>query len=78
MDYSAQISQRKKPRLNSMVALITRSSLIGELDVDLKEYVEHEAEYCVKVLSTDYFTTVQNSNTFVFIVVVFLGFPSKM
>ncbi|GFY57251.1 hypothetical protein TNIN_4101 [Trichonephila inaurata madagascariensis] len=39
-----------KSHLNSMVALITMSSLIGVLDVGLKEHVEREVEYWVKIL----------------------------
>ncbi|GFW00034.1 hypothetical protein TNCV_3568241 [Trichonephila clavipes] len=42
--------KESKSHLNSTVASITRSSLIGILDVDLKEHVECEAEYCVKIL----------------------------
>lgn len=42
--------EESKSHLNSMVTLITRSSLIGVIDADLKEQVEREAEYWVKVL----------------------------
>lgn len=42
--------EESKSHLNAMVALITRASLIGTLDTGLKEQVEREAEYWVKIL----------------------------
>lgn len=45
-----QSHEESKSHLNYMVTLLIRSLLIGVIDADLKEQVEPETDYSVKVL----------------------------